>query len=77
MLLNIFQPNFGSNIVTPPADRRPVPLIDHVSPPSLDLQDTQSHHNDDPDLEVRGSGVGSDVDVEGSYKLLSDTIYDV
>ena len=60
-----FQPYFGSKIVTPPSGRRPVPLLDHVSPPTADLHEGQDQHNDDPDMEVRGSGVGSDVDVEG------------
>ena len=64
-----FQPYFGSEIVTPPSGRRPVPLIDHVSPPTSDLHDGQGQHNDDPDMEVRGSGVGSDVDVEGMSTL--------
>ena len=66
---SFFQPYFGSEIVTPPSGRRPVPLIDHVSPPTSDLHDGQGQHNDDPDMEVRGSGVGSDVDVKGMSSL--------
>ena len=52
--------------MTPPSGRRPVPLLDHVSPPTSDLHEGQGQHNDDPDMEVRGSGVGSDIDVEGT-----------
>lgn len=57
--------------MTPPDNRRPVALIHH-SPPLADIQEQIIGH---PGEDVRGSGVGSDVDPEGTLTdVLSDLI---
>ena len=49
----IFQPHFGRKIITPPDNRTPVALLDKSGIPMITEE------------EVRGSGVGSDIDLPG------------
>ena len=56
------QPSFGSNqIVTPPGNRHPVALLTGVS----DVHEQINWAGED----IRGSGVGSDIDVDGKRNV--------
>ncbi len=56
-----FQPSFGSEIRTPPENHQPPFLLQDVSPGLDDVVEEEPPADD-----IRGSGVGSDSDIEGT-----------
>ena len=69
LLISVFylmQPNFGTKVTTPPEAGKPVSLLPQTSPTLEEIRESEGRASED----VRGSGVGSDVDVEGRLPVL-------
>ena len=78
-----FQPTFGSHIITPPGNRKPVALIHRTTPPSeadgtfsssdkleqkkTTVESDVARSETVKSHAIRSDGVGSDINTEGLY----------